>query len=247
MCYHYSLTKKQEEIMRMIQAEWESPFEPVFHSSGFLFPQMPVITSEKPTKVQQYQWGLIPHWVKSLQDADKIRNQTLNARGETIFEKPAFRSYTKNRCIVLADGFYEWMEYKKKKYPHYVHLDGNAIFGFAGLYAHWTDKETGEMLHTFTIITTDANPLMARIHNTKQRMPVILPKEQWQHWLDPSLTEEQVKSMLFPCDDASMKAYPISKLITTRGADTNVPQINERFDYPELASSEQGSLFDRLG
>ncbi len=233
--------------MRMIQAEWEQPFEPVFHSSGFLFPQMPVITSEKPTKVQQYQWGLIPHWVKSLADADKIRNQTLNARGETIFEKPAFRSYTKNRCIVLADGFYEWMEYKKKKYPHYVHLDGNAIFGFAGLYADWTDRETGEILHTFTIITTDANPLMARIHNTKQRMPVILPKEQWQHWLGPSLTEEQVKSILFPCDDASMKAYPISKLITTRGADTNVPQINERFDYPELVSSEQGSLFDRMG
>jgi putative SOS response-associated peptidase YedK len=115
------------------------------------------------------------------------------------------------------------------------------------LYAHWTDKETGEILHTFTIITTDANPLMAKIHNSKQRMPVILPKEQWQNWLQPSLTKEQVESMLFPCDESTMKAYPISKLITTRGADTNVPQIKEPFHYPELVSSEEGSLFDTIG
>ena len=233
--------------MRMIQAEWEQPFEPVFHTSGFNFPQMPVITSEKPNKVQLYHWGLIPHWVKSLQDANKIRTQTLNARADGIFEKPAFRSYTKNRCIVLADGFFEWMEFKKKKYPHYVHLDGFDIFGFAGLYAHWTDKETGELLHTFTIITTDANPLMARIHNTKQRMPVILPKDQWQRWLEPSLTKEQMQQLLFPCDDAQMKAYPISKRITTRGAETNVSEIKEPFTYPELVSSEQGSLFDAMG
>lgn len=246
MCYHYSLSRDQEKILREIRLEWEQPFEPVFHTSGFNFPQMPVITSEKPGSVQLYHWGLIPHWVQSIQDADKIRTQTLNARADGIFEKPAFRSYTQNRCIVLADGFFEWMEFKKKKYPHYVHLDGFDIFGFAGLYAHWTDKETGEILHTFTIITTNANPLMARIHNTKQRMPVILPKEQWQHWLAPSLTKEQMQQMLFPCDDAHMKAYPISKRITTHGADTNVPQIKEPFTYPELVSSEQGSLFDTL-
>ncbi len=246
MCYHYSLSKSQTDIIKEIQAEWETPFEPVFHSSGFNFPQMPVITSEKPRTVQLYHWGLIPHWVKSLADADKIRTQTLNARAESIFEKPAFRSYTKNRCIVLADGFFEWMEFKKKKYPHYVHLDNFSLFGFAGLYAHWTDKETGEILHTFTIITTNANPLMARIHNTKQRMPVILPKEQWQHWLEPSLTKEPIEGMLFPCDDKGMKAYSISKLITTRGADTNVPQIKEPFTYSELVSAEEGSLFNGL-
>jgi putative SOS response-associated peptidase YedK len=244
MCYHYSLTKKQEEIMRMIQAEWEMPFEPVYHATGFNFPQMPVITSEAPGKVQSFIWGLIPHWVKSIQEADKLRTQTLNARAESIFEKPAFRSYTKNRCIVLADGFFEWMEHKKKKYPHYVHLDGFALFGFAGLYANWTDKETGELFHTFTILTTDANPLMAKIHNTKQRMPVILPREEWNHWLDPQLTKEQMQQLLLPCGDDKMKAHTISKLITTRGADTNVPEIKELYHYPELASPEQRSLFD---
>jgi putative SOS response-associated peptidase YedK len=230
--------------MRMIQAEWEMPFEPVYHTAGFGFPQMPVITSESPNKVQLFNWGLIPHWVKSIEDADKIRMQTLNARAEGIFEKPSFRSFTKNRCIVLADGFYEWMEYKKKKYPHYVHLKDFEIFGFAGLYANWTDKETGELFHTFTIITTEANPMMAKIHNTKQRMPVILRKEEWKHWLEPNLSKEQVQEMLIPCDETKMDAHTISKLITTRGADTNVPDIKEPFHYPELASSEQGSLFD---
>lgn len=246
MCYHYSLSKQQAAVLKEIGLEWTRAFEPVHHTSGFDFPEMPVITSEAPHTVRHYRWGLIPHWVKSLGEADKIRAQTLNARAEGIFEKPAFRSYTANRCVVLADGFFEWTEHKKKKYPHYVHLDGFSVFGFAGLYAHWTDKETGEILHTFTVITTDANPLMARIHNTKQRMPVILPKAEWSQWLSPSLTKEQTLEMLRPCDDGGMKAYPISKLITTRGAETNVAHIKEPFHYPELVSSEQASLFDPL-
>ena len=246
MCYHYSFSKSQEEILKVIQAEWEKPFEPVYHASGFNFPQMPVITSEAPNKVQLYHWGLIPHWVKTMQEANKLRAQTLNAKAETLFEKPAFRLYTKSRCVVLADGFFEWMEYRNKKYPHYVHLDGFDVFGFAGLYANWTDKETGELFHTFTIITTDANPLMAKIHNVKKRMPVILPKEEWKHWLDPQLTKEQMQQMFQPCNDSNMKAYTISKLITTRGAETNVPQIKEPYHYAELASTKEGSLFDSL-
>ena len=248
MCYHYSLGQPQEAISKVLSAEWEMPFEPIYHISGFAFAPMPVITQQEPHKVQAYQWGLIPHWVKTTAEAQKLKAQTLNAKAETLFEKPAFRTYVMhNRCLVLSDGFFEWMEYKKKKYPHFVHLKNNELFAFAGLYSHWTDKETGELLHTFTIITTDANPLMARIHNTKQRMPVILPKEQWQHWLEPSLNKEQIESMLFPCDDKGMKAYSISKLITTRGAETNVPQIKEPYQYSELASTEEGTLFDTLG
>jgi putative SOS response-associated peptidase YedK len=239
MCYHYSLTKKQEEIMRMIQAEWELPYEPIYHSSGFNFPEMPVITLEQPKQVQAYHWGLIPHWVKSLEEADKIRTQTLNAKAETIFEKPSFRPYIqRNRCLVLADGFYEWMEFQKKKYPHYVHLKNNELFAFAGLYSHWTDKETGELFRTFTIITTEANPFMARFHNVKKRMPVLFTKDQWSTWLDSSLTKEQIAQLLLPCDDTAMESHTISKLITTRGADTNVPEVFEPVEYPELVFAE---------
>ncbi len=238
MCYHYSLSKKLEEIIKATGLNWESDFEPMYHTIGFNFPYMPVITSEKKDTVQLYQWGLIPHWVKSLKDADKIRTQTLNAKGETIFEKPSFRSYVQNRCIVLADGFFEWMEFKKKKFPHYVHFNDFELFGFAGLYAHWVDKESGELLRTFSIITTEANPLLARVHNIKKRMPVILQKSQWNDWLQPNLTKDQITSFLQPCDDSPMKAYPISKLITTRGADTNHPEIKEPYTYAELTSGE---------
>ena len=237
MCYHYSLTKKQEEIMRMIQAEWEMPFEPIWHINGFDFPNMPVITSQHPEKVQAYSWGLIPHWVKSAADAKKLRTQTLNARADTLFEKPSFRSYVNNRCLVLADGFFEWMEFQKKKYPHYVHLK-EELFAFAGIYAHWTDRETGELLRTFTIITTEANPFMARIHNVKQRMPVILPPDQWKKWLNPELSKEEMKAMLRPCADETMHAFTISKKITDRGAQTNVPEIKTPFEYPELIFTE---------
>lgn len=225
--------------MRMIQAEWETPFEPIYHIGGFDFPVMPVVTAQEPGKVQAYTWGLIPHWVKTLADAQKLRAQTLNAKGETVFEKPSFRTYIQNnRCLVLADGFYEWMDFQKKKYPHYVHLKDDELFAFAGVYSHWTDKETGELFKTFAIITTDANPLMARIHNVKKRMPVILTKDQWNTWLTPELKKEQIADLLLPCPDVHMTAHPISKLITTRGADTNVPEIRKPFEYPELAFAE---------
>jgi putative SOS response-associated peptidase YedK len=240
MCYHYSLTKTQKEILRRIQAEWETPFEPIYHIGGFDFPVMPVVAMNQKEKVQAYTWGLIPHWSKNLADAQKIRAQALNAKAETIFEKPSFRTYIQNnRCLVLADGFFEWMEFQKKKYPHFVHLKDNELFAFAGIYSHWADKETGELFKTFAIITTEANPLMARIHHVKKRMPVILTKEQWNTWLDPSLVKEQIAGILKPCADENMTAYPISRLITARkGADTNVPEVQEIFNYPELAFAE---------
>lgn len=236
MCYHYALGKQQQELVKAIGAlEWEMPFEPLFHVNGFEFPTMPIITLAAPQKVQAYQWGLIPHWVKSVADAQKLRPQTLNARAETIFEKPAFRTYAQaNRCLVLADGFFEWMDFQKQKYPHFVHLKDNGVFAFAGLYANWTDPETGELFRTFTITTTDANPLMARIHNTKKRMPVILPQDRWQEWLQPQLSKDDILSQLQPCTDQILEGFPISKRITTRGLDTNVPEVTERVDYPEL-------------
>lgn len=226
-------------MMRMVQAEWEAPFEPIYHANGFDFPTLPVITLKEPKKVQAYHWGLIPHWVKTIEEANKIRTQTLNAKAETIFEKPSFRTYAQgNRCLALVDGFYEWMEYKKKKYPHYVHLKNNEVFAFAGLYNHWVDKETGELFKTFCIITTDANPFMARIHNTKKRMPVIFTKDQWNAWLDPELKKEEIQSMLLPCDETNLTARTISKLITTRGADTNVPEVLAEQQYAELLEAE---------
>lgn len=236
MCFHYSLTIERTEIELQLAAYFEDDWSPVHHANGFTFLQMPVITQLKPGSIQLFNWGLIPHWIKTKADADKIRAQTLNARSETVFEKPSFRSsVTNERCLIIADGFFEWMDFKKKKYPHLIYLNNEKIFCFAGIYSSWTDKETGEHLNTFSILTTNANSMMAKIHNSKERMPVIVPKHLYKKWLTPNLTKEEIISFFNPYPDSEMSAHTISKLITSRSQNSNVPEIKEFFNYPELA------------
>jgi len=236
MCFHYSLTKERTEIELLLHADWDDEtWQPVYHADGFSFLQMPVITQEEPVKIKLFHWGLIPHWVKTKAEASHLKAQTLNARAETIFEKPSFRSYINTqRCLVIADGFFEWMDFQKKKYPHYIYLFDHSLFCFAGIYSNWTDKETGEYMSTFSIITTDANPLMARIHNLKKRMPVILPPDQYSKWLQPGLSQNEVMSMLQPFPEAGMQYHTISKLISSRTQNSNVPELLEKHLYPEL-------------
>jgi len=236
MCFHYSLTKERTAIELLLHADWDDvDWQPVYHADGFAFPAMPVIIQEDPGRIKLFHWGLIPHWVKNKTAASQLRLQTLNARSETIFEKPSFRGCIPNqRCLVIADGFFEWMDFQKKKYPHYVYLGDHALFCFAGIYSHWTDKETGEHLSTFSIITTEANPMMSRIHNLKQRMPVILAPDQYGQWLKPDLTREEIMRFLQPYPDTGMKNHTITKLITSRTQSSNVPEVLEPFSYPEL-------------
>jgi putative SOS response-associated peptidase YedK len=236
MCFHYSLTKERTEIEIQLGVYFDEDWTPVYHANGFSFLQMPVITQSKPGSIQLFNWGLIPLWVKTKDDAGKLRAQALNARSETVFEKPSFRSSINNqRCLVIADGFFEWMDFQKKKYPHFIFLKTEALFCFAGIYSSWTDKETGEHLDTFSILTTDANPMMARIHNSKQRIPVIIPPHLYKKWLTPNLTNEEIQSFFIPYPESGMQSHTISKLITSRSQDSNIPEIKEPFDYPELA------------
>ena len=239
MCFHYSLTKERTELEIQLGVTWDDDWQPVHSVNGFSFPQMPVITQQESGRIRLFHWGLIPHWVKTKADADKLRAQTLNARAETLFEKPSFRSYiTNSRCLVVTDGFFEWMDFQKKKYPHYIYMRSKTAFCFAGIYSSWTDKETGEHLDTFSIITTDANPMLARIHNSKQRMPVIIAPAQYKQWLKPGLPKEKIMSLLKPYPDTGMQNHTISKRITSRTEDPNVPEVLEPFIYPELALAE---------
>jgi len=236
MCFHYALTKEKAEIEIQLGVQWDDEWVPVFHADGFTFLQMPVITQKKPGSIQLFNWGLIPHWVKTKADADKLRTLTLNARSETVFEKPSFRSYIpNNRCLVIADGFYEWMDFQKKKYPHFIQMKQQQLFCFAGIYSSWTDKETGELINSFSILTTDANPMMEKIHNLKKRMPVIVPPDLYKKWLSPNLTKETIQSFFQPYPESLMQNHTISKLITSRTADSNVPEVSAPFTYPELA------------
>lgn len=179
-----------------------------YHVNAFNFPKCPVITTSD--EVQVFNWGLIPFWVKTEDNAGEIRKMTLNARADTIFEKPSFREpIMKKRCIVPSTGYFEWRHEGSKKIPYYIYLKDEPIFSMAGIYDSWLDKVTGIEHSTFSIITTDANPLTDYIHNTKHRMPAILSKEDEEKWLNPTLSKFEITSLLKPYDADLMDAYII--------------------------------------
>jgi len=196
-----------------------------------------VITNENPKQIQLFTWGLIPFWVKDKKTAEEIRLKTMNARSESIFEKPSFRHAAEQKhCLVLADGFFEWQEYQGKNYPYYIRLKNHEPFAMAGLWETWLDKETSEELRTYSVITTKANPLMEKIHNKKKRMPVILRREDEGEWVGTSLNKESMQALLVPFDEQEMEAFTISRLITLKQKNPNVPEVLQPFTYPELQS-----------
>lgn len=184
MCFHSKQTKLALEVETRFKAKIDklSEFKPQAHINGFDYPKTPIITDEAPQIITHYNWGLIPEWAKD----DDIKRFTLNAKIETLEEKPSFRDSVNKRCLVIANGFYEWqwLDTKGKNKIKYELTIGNEdLFAFAGIYSHWVDKATGEIINSYSILTTESSPLMAEIHNTKKRMPVILKKEDEAKWL----------------------------------------------------------------
>jgi putative SOS response-associated peptidase YedK len=236
MCFHNSASVKAQELEQRYNAKYEGEdFVAVYHGSGFSFPKLPVITTEEPHSIKLYNWGLIPKWSTSLEGAKQQRINTLNARSETVFEKPSFKHLIgSKRCLVPSTGFFEWRDYNKKKYPYFITLKNECIFSMAGIYEHWVDKSTGEVFNTFSVLTCDANPLMAKIHNSKMRMPVILPKEDENTWIRERLTNQEIVDLMKPLDENHMQAHTISKLITSRDAPSNVEDVQKEFTYQEL-------------
>lgn len=238
MCYHYSVTAKKEKLEDRFKVKFKPEYEhiPVYHRDGFSHKEMPIITADEPDEINMYNWGLIPHWVKTEADAKKLSNQTLNAKGETIFDLPSFKMYIgKKRCLVLADGFFEWMHVGKEKYPHFIHMRDNKPFAFAGIYSHWKNPVSGETLKTYTILTTEANTLMKKIHNSKERMPLILRPDMEKQWLKPDLIKDEINNLILPLEDDLLEAHTVSKLITSRTESSNQERVIDVCDYPELS------------
>jgi putative SOS response-associated peptidase YedK len=201
MCYFSQQTKDAATIKRVFKAqlEQEERLKPTIFN-GFTYPHTPVITNSQPNTIRWLQWGLIPHWSKD----DSIRKHTLNARLETVNEKPAFRNVVKNRCVIIADGFYEWKwldEKGKQKQRYLICTKQSEVFAFGGLWSKWVNQQTGEELETYTILTQTANPLMAEIHNTKKRMPLILLPNECDAWLNGTtpMDEKDVELEVTPC------------------------------------------------
>lgn len=179
-------------------------------------PSQPVLTliDAQEHRAGFLRWGLIPSWAKDPGIGDRM----INARAETVAEKPSFRrALQKRRCLVLADGFYEWRKEGKKKTPLFITLKAREPFAFAGLWETWKSP-TGEAIHSCTIITTTPNALMESIHN---RMPVILPREAEMRWLDRTVEDPQsLLQLLTPYPAEAMVAYQVSQFVNSPRNDT---------------------------
>ena len=215
MCGRYSVLPKAKGNSRAAKLLAKSLKEA--HYNAAPTQSLPVITNEQPDAVQFFSWGLQPFWAK---DAKSVK-RSINARAETLAEKPFFRKLLETkRCLVPADGFFEWQVTDHGKVPYRVLLKDEQTFSFAGLWDEWVDKSTGEVLHTYAIITTDANELVKPIHD---RMPVILSPDEEELWLDAHESQEELLSLLHPYDPDKMKAYPVSPLVNA--AVNNVPEV----------------------
>jgi len=153
-------------------------------------------------------WGLIPSWSK----VPKSSYSTINARAETVTQKPAYRSaFKKRRCLILADGFYEWQKTDGTKQPMYIHMQDDEPFAFAGLWERW--RKDDQEIESCTIIVTEANELMEPFHD---RMPVILSPDAYDLWLDPEFEgKEKLQELLRPFPSEEMEAYPVSTLVNS--------------------------------
>lgn len=168
-------------------------------------------------------WGLIPHWAK-----EPPKAQPINARAETVTTSGMFKqAFARRRCIIPADGFYEWKKVgEKSKQPMLIHLEGDRLFGFAGLWERWRPDDDAEPVDTCTIITTTPNQLVAEIHN---RMPVILPPESWDPWLSRDTEPVEAAALMKPLPDGMLRATPVSRTV-------NSPKN----DGPECIASIEG-------
>lgn len=164
-------------------------------------------------RIRMMQWGLMPHWTKDGQTMPR----PVNARAETLSEKPMFRQLLKeNRCLVPANGFYEWKKEGSRKIPVFFHRPDNALFSFAGLYDTWLSP-SGDTLVSYTIITTSANELMAPIHD---RMPVVLTRKGEERWLSPGpRSPDELMEVLVPCADDMLEAHAVSQRVNRPGED----------------------------
>lgn len=234
MTYHLSLNLKKKDIPADIAWDKKNDVNRPMQD-GFAYEEWPIIRNSYTTggkKLEMAHWEFIPFWINDAGALEKAREKvpTLNARGETLLTSRMFKSATLNRrCLLLSSGFYEWRHYRGVAYPYFVKVKGKNLFYIAGIYQPWTDKESGEKMTTFALVTTKANELIAKVHNKRKRMPVVLTDELEEEWLQKDLSEKRIKEIAtfqYPSED--MEAWTIRKDFRER----TDPQ--EYFEYEKL-------------
>jgi putative SOS response-associated peptidase YedK len=215
MCGRYSITTAPEALRRLFDFHNLPNLAARYNVAPTQAAPIVRLAADGPRELAMLRWGLVPHWAKDASIASRL----INARAETVTEKPAFRdAFRHRRCLVPADGFYEWREEAGKRQPFRIGMKGGAPFAFAGLWESWTAKAAagpvaaGETVETFAIVTTDANAKLRPIH---PRMPVILAPGAYDAWLDASVPAEDACALLGPYPDAPMAFYRVSTRVNS--------------------------------
>ncbi|HAC24936.1 MAG TPA: hypothetical protein DCE81_08480 [Cytophagales bacterium] len=207
-----------------------------YYENGFDYLPMPILTAGDPTQFKFFRWGLIPFFMNDPDKALQLRAQTLNAISEEMHDKPSYRDALKNgqRCLIPVTGFFEWRwldEQGTVKIPYFITFRDQQIRSMAGLYSRWKDPRTSQYYYSYTVLTTRANSILEYVHNHKQRMPVFIDRQDEAAWLSRDLSAKDALELCRPSQDAAMRAYTISKLLTARHINTNVPHVLEPMNY----------------
>lgn len=208
MCGRFTTTIALEELLKYFHIDSvKGNYSPLYNAAPTQ--NIPVILGKNPRLLVFFRWGLIPYWAKDISIGSKL----INARAETLLDKPSFRdSFKKRRCIIVADSFFEWKKCANKKIPYRIFMKDKTPFAMAGLWEKWSPPQ-GSPLLTCTIITTEANSLLEPLHH---RMPVILKPEETATWLDPSQQNPaQIKYLLKPYPSEDMEYYTVSSLVNS--------------------------------
>ena len=213
MCGRFTLTSSADVVAELFELSQPPTFTPRYNIAPTqgVVAVLPDAGGGRTTAVLH--WGLVPSWAKD----PGIGSRMINARAETVASKPSFRTaFQRRRCLIVADGFYEWQKLGKTKQPHYIAMQDGRPFAFAGLREHWVGPD-GSVIDSCTIITTEPNELMAPLHN---RMPVILPADEYATWLDPSLeAADRLEPLLCPYPTDEMRAIPVSTHVNSPAHD----------------------------
>ncbi len=233
-----------------VSEQFREEFVPHYYENAFDHLSSPVMIA--PGQFGFFSWGLVPPWTKSMEQALAIRNDTINAKSEEMYEKSSYIPSLKEnrRCLIPSNGFFEWKwanpdapaGKKVDKQPYFIHTK-NKLFSFAGIWSTWIDKTRDKEIHTYSVLTCEPNELMREIHNRKKRMPVIIPDEYLKDWLNPNLTKQDVLALCRPFDAKQMDAYTIDKKIGNPKIPTSekdTVEIMQRVDAPPL-STETGT------
>lgn len=242
---YYSLNEWEEYSKLAATLDIARVYVAYYNNNAYGHFPTPVVT---PQGLALYQWGLIPPYIKTVAEAIQSQNSCVNARSETMFSLPSFKNSlaTGQRCLITVNGFYEnrhLSDKKKTKQPYYITLKEQPIYSIAGIYSKWVGPE-GIERNTFAMVTCPANERMKFIHNGGDnpfRMPVILPRENEQAWLNPNLTQAEILELCAPFPQEKMNDWTVNSIINNNKADNNKAEAIKPYTPPPVA--ETGSLF----